>query len=112
MSPGRFFGKLSVFRTQQDKVPGLPFAEVLTESWIQAVLLIAFDWLGWNSLDHSGFCPSIAVINGDDVFGEPTLCHPAAADQRASSSEHPQSTHRRSTCWWSVVRKRPRRKVA
>lgn len=38
MNTGRFFGKLSVLRTQQDKAPGLPFSEVLTETRIQAVL--------------------------------------------------------------------------
>ena len=38
MRPGRFFGKLSFLRTQQDKAPGLPFAEVLAESRIQATL--------------------------------------------------------------------------
>jgi hypothetical protein len=36
--PGRFFGKLSLLRTQQDKAPGLPFAEVLAESRIHALL--------------------------------------------------------------------------
>lgn len=38
MRPGRFFGKLSVIRTQHDKAPGLPFADVLSESRIQALL--------------------------------------------------------------------------
>lgn len=38
MRQGRFFGKLSVLRTQQDKAPGLPFSEVLAELRIQALL--------------------------------------------------------------------------